>query len=302
MQLIIVSLVSFWYYNKLFYKKGTYIKKQIRSIAIGGFDGMHLAHQVLFSKLDSDGAIVVICTGYANLSPKTNRARYTNLPLFYYDLEKIKHLRGEEFISILKEEFPSLEKIVVGFDFHFGYNAKCDIKDLKKLFDGDVEIIKEYKVDNIATHSRVIREYLRGGDIKTANKLLGYNYALQGNSIKGQGLGKKQFVATINIDVGDFLIPQEGIYITKTIINSISYNSVSFIGHRVTTDGKFAVETHILEDITNIEIPKKIEIVFFEKLRNNKKYEEYEELKKQILKDIEDTKIWFKKVDIDEEC
>jgi len=283
-------------------KKGIYIKNTIKSIAIGGFDGMHLAHQQLFSKLGKDGAIVVISTGYANLSPSVNRTKYTSYPLFYYPLEDIKHLSGEEFINLLYEEFPKLEKIVVGYDFHFGYQAKYDINNLKQLFNGEVVIVEEYKVANIAVHSRVIREYLRDGDIKTANQLLGYNYNLKGNHIKGQGIGAKQFVATINIDVKDFLIPKEGIYITKTKLHNKSFNSVSFIGHRLTTDGKFAVETHLLDETLDIEIPKILELVFYEKVRDNKKYEVYEDLKKQILKDIEETKNWFKKRENSEKC
>lgn len=263
---------------------------------------MHLAHQQLFSKLDTNGAIVVISTQYANLSPNVNRARYTRYPLFYYPLENIKHLSGEEFIGLLYEEFPKLKKIVVGYDFHFGYKAKCNIDSLKEMFRGEVFVVDEYKISNIAIHSRIIREYLRDGNIKVANKLLGHNYTLQGNPIIGQGLGAKQFVPTINIDVKDFLIPQEGIYVTKTVLHNKSYNSVSFIGHRVTTDGKFAVETHILEDITAVKIPKTIEIEFFEKLRNNKKFEEYEALKKQILEDIKQTENWFKREKKIEKC
>jgi len=147
-------------------------------------------------------------------------------------------------------------------------------------------------------HSKVIREYLREGNLEGAKKLLGYNYKLQGSTITGQGLGSKQFVPTINIDVEDFLIPQEGIYITKTIVNTTAYRSVSFVGHRVSTDGRFAVETHILEDIATLEIPKKVEIEFYKKLRNNKKYEKYEELKEQILRDIKQARNWFIKREI----
>ena len=247
---------------------------------------MHLAHQQLFSKLDTNGAIVVIQTSYANLSPLTTRDEHTIYPIFFYPLENIKHLSGEEFIKLLYQEFPSLEKIVVGYDFHFGNKAAYNIENLKELFKGEVEVIDEFKVDDIAVHSRVIRGYLRDGDITQATNLLGYNYKLKGYHIKGQGLGKKQFVPTINLDVKDFLIPQEGIYITQTILNSRSYCSVTFIGHRVTTDGKFALETHILEDISSIEIPKVVEIKFYEKIRDNKKFEEFSELKKAIFQDI----------------
>ena len=248
---------------------------------------MHLAHQQLFSKLNINGAIVVIQTSYANLSPFTSRDEHTSYPIFFYPLENIKHLSGEEFIKLLYQEFPSLEKIVVGYDFHFGHKAAYNIKNLKELFKGDVEIIDEFKIDNIAVHSRVIRSYLRDGAIRQANTFLGYNYKLKGYHIAGQGLGKKQFVPTINLDVKDFLIPQEGIYITQTILNNITYPSVTFIGHRITTDGKFALETHILDEISNIEIPKIVEVKFYEKIRDNKKFEEFSELKKAILKDIE---------------
>lgn len=259
---------------------------------------MHLAHQQLFSKLDERGAIVVISTQYANLSPNVNRTKYTSFPLFYYELENIKHLSGEEFIHLLYEEFPNLQTIVVGYDFHFGHKAQCDIKDLQQMFRGSVIVVDEYKVSDIAIHSRVIREYLRDGNIIIANQLLGHNYSFQGNHIAGQGLGSTQFVPTINIDVKEFLIPKEGIYITQTVLNSKVYNSVSFVGHRVSTDGNFAVETHILEDINFLEIPKIIEIIFLDKLRDNQKFENYDELKKQILKDIEQTKNWFEKREI----
>ncbi len=71
---------------------------------------MHLAHQELFKQLGSNGGIVSIESGYANLTPKTYRQEYTNYPVYYYILENIKHLTGENFISLLKEEFPKLEK------------------------------------------------------------------------------------------------------------------------------------------------------------------------------------------------
>jgi len=264
---------------------------------------MHLAHQQLFSHLDDNGAIVVIQTTYANLSPFRNRADHSSYPLFFYPLEDIKHLGGKEFISLLKEEFPNLKKIVVGYDFHFGYKAAYGIADLKALFNGDVTVVSEFKIDNIAVHSRVIREYLRDDKLELANKLLGYDYKLNGISIRGQGLGSKQFVPTINIDVKNFLIPSSGIYITKTILQKKSFNSVSFVGHRVTTDGKFALETHILEDSFDEEVPANITVQFIKKIRDNKKFEQYEDLKMQILEDIEESKNWFKnKEENNEKC
>ena len=268
-------------------------KETITSIAIGGFDGMHYAHQKLFKNLDENGAIISIESGYANLTPKRYRQEYCKYPIFYYELNSIKHLDGLEFIDLLKNEFPNLNKIVVGFDFCFGKNRKYCVKDLRDIFKGEVVVIDEIKLQEIPVHSRIIREYLKKGDIKTANRLLAKEYKIYGKHIKGQGLGSKSFVPTINLKVQEFLIPKEGVYITKTILDNTSYDSISFLGHRVTTDGSFAIETHILnEDVQRVD-DSTIQIKFFDKIRDNQKFENFEKLKEQIHLDIEKAKQFF---------
>ena len=267
-------------------------KNTITSIAIGGFDGMHIAHQELFKNLDDNGAIVSIESGYANLTPKRYRQEYSIYPIYYYVLDSIKHLEGDEFIRLLKEEFPNLKKIVVGFDFCFGKNRKYCTEKLKELFDGEVLVIDEIKLENIAVHSRIIREYIKDGDIKMANKLLGKEYKIYGQQITGQGLGAKSFVPTINLKVDEFLLPNEGVYITKTILDDLEFNSISFLGHRITTDGSYAVETHIIDkDIKNNNHTTQIK--FCEKLRDNQKFDSFEELKNQIFEDINLAKNYF---------
>ena len=267
-------------------------KNTITSIAIGGFDGMHIAHQTLFSNLTKHGAIIVIETGYANMTPNTIREEYTTFPIFYYELKEIKHLEGKEFIELLKKEFPNLRKIVVGFDFCFGKNRSYCVDKLKSMFEGVITIINEISINDIAVHSRIIREYIKNGDFKTANTLLGRKYKIRGSQIKGQGLGKTEFVPTINLDIKDYLLPNEGVYITKTVVDKVSYPSITFIGHRVTTDGTFAVETHILnKDIK--EHDEHISIKFYEKLRENQKFDSFEKLKEQILNDINACKNFF---------
>jgi len=264
-------------------------KKDITAIAIGGFDGMHYAHQKLFENLGTSGGIVSIESGFANLTPKSYRQEYSIYPIYYYVLENIKHLTGEEFISLIKEEFPNLNKIIVGFDFCFGKNRKHCIPQLKELFDGEVVVVDEVKVDDVPVHSRIIRDYLKNGNISFANKLLSKNYKIFGDQIKGQGLGSKSFVPTINLKVEDFLLPNEGVYATKTIINEEKLDSVTFLGHRSTTDGNFAIETHIIDkNIKNSY--RTVQVEFIEKIRNNQKFDSFEKLKDQIKADINDAK------------
>ena len=260
--------------------------KDINAIAIGGFDGMHNGHQKLFAELGNNGCIVVIETGYANLTPKKERENFPTYPIFYLELDEIRHLDGNEFIIFLKEKFPKLQKIVVGYDFHFGKNRKYSFKDLSNMFDGEVKIIEEVTLNNDSIHSHKIRQKISIGDIKGANAFLGHNYTICGNIVRGQGIGKKELVATINIETKEFLTPREGVYVTLTRIdNEEHYHpSVSFVGHRVTTDGSFAIESHILDG--EVTCDKTASISFISFIRDNKKFDSLVELKEAIKKDI----------------
>ena len=261
--------------------------KNSTAIAIGGFDGMHIGHQHLFSELGENGTIVVIETGYANLTPKKERENFSKYPIFYLELEDIRHLDGEQFISLLNEKFPKLEKIVVGYDFHFGKNRKYNFDDLKTLFSGEVKVVEEVTLNGDSIHSHKIRAKLSIGDIKGANAFLGHNYTIRGNKEVGQGIGKKELVATINLSSKEgFLVPKEGVYATLTRIDDEEHYhpSVSFVGHRVTTDGSFAIESHILDG--EVGYVSKASISFVSFIRDNQKFDSLDELKKAIDKDI----------------
>ncbi len=260
--------------------------KNTTAIAIGGFDGMHVGHQHLFAELGDDGCIVVIETGYANLTPKLERENYTQHPIVYFELDSIRNLDGRGFIDLLREKFPKLKKIVVGYDFHFGKNRKCSFEDLKDIFKGEVVIIEEVTQHGDSIHSHKIRQKLTIGDIKGANTFLAHNYTVKGKHITGQGIGKKELVATINLETEGYLIPKEGVYATLTRIDDEEHYhpSVSFVGHRVTTDGSFAIESHILDGEVSCTV--KASISFVEFIRNNEKFDTLDELKKAIQKDI----------------
>ena len=265
-------------------------KDKIDTVAIGGFDGIHIAHQTLIKKTGKNGAVVIIDKDYANITPDIYRCIYVDKPCIFIDLFKIRNLNGKEFIELLKNEFPNLKKIIVGYDFRFGKNRANYAKDLKNLFDGEVEIIKEIKIDGISVHSKTIRELIKKGDLKTANKLLGRDYSIFGKVIKGLGIGRKKLYPTINLSNSSFLLPKEGVYATFSKINENLYPSVTFIGKRETIDNSFSIETHILKENFNEKDFKTVEIIFKEYLRENRKFESLEDLKRQISKDIKKTK------------
>ncbi len=260
---------------------------KITSIAIGGFDGMHKAHQELFKKLDVNGVLLVIDKGFSNLTPGDIRNQYFKNGSVFLSLDEIKNFTDNEFVKFLKVNFPALKKVVIGYDFGFGKNRNGDINLFKKEF--ELIVVKEVKIDNFSVHSQTIRELLKSGDVKKANKLLGREYQVVATTKKGQGIGKEKLVATINLDESSFLFPKSGVYATKTKVQNKWYDSITFIGHRVTTDENFAVETHLID--TNINfLPQKISIKFFVFLRDNKKFDTIELLNKQIKKDIKKAK------------
>lgn len=264
--------------------------KNAKAIAIGGFDGMHIGHQKLFSALGEAGAIVVVETGYANLTPSRLREHYTSYPIIYLPLDDIRHLDGKGFIALLLETFPNLEKVVVGYDFHFGKDRRYSHKDLKTLFNGEVVVIDEVTFHGDSVHSHKIRAKLEIGDITGANDFLGHNYTLHGKIITGQGIGKKELVPTINLRTDGMLLPKEGVYATLTQIDNEEHfhPSVSFLGHRVTTDGTYAVETHILD--TEVQARDYASISFVRYLRENQRFDSLDSLKKAINNDILATK------------
>ncbi|BCD67870.1 riboflavin kinase / FMN adenylyltransferase [Nitratiruptor sp. YY09-18] len=252
---------------------------------------MHRAHQELFKRAE---AIVVIEKGNAQLTPGKVRCEFTKLPCYFFHLKDIKQLDARGFLHLLQEKFPNLQKIVIGYDFAFGKDRKYSIKDLQELFDGEVEVVPEIKIDGISVHSRVIKEFIKEGKIEEANKLLGRPYMIEGKVVKGQGIGKEKLVPTINLQVHNFLLPKEGVYATKTQIDGKIYKSVTFIGHRITTDGSFAVETHILESFEGE--PKSARIYFYAFLRPNKAFDSLDALKRQIMQDIQKAKVVLEQV------
>lgn len=231
-------------------------RDDVRAVAIGNFDGMHIGHQKLFEHLGEHGAIIVILAGGgAKLTPFASRGAYTQKKLFYCELSKIKNLSGGEFIELLGQNFINLQKIVVGEDFRFGRDRAWDVEFLRCEFRGQTCVVGEFKVGS-GVHSSRIKELLSRGRCEAAAELLGRDYELCGRIVRGQGRGAREFVATLNLEPGWFFIPKSGVYATVTSVRGARYKSVSFVGERLSTDGAFALETHILGDFAGFEAVK----------------------------------------------
>ena len=247
---------------------------------------MHIAHQTLAGKAD---ALVIIERNGGYLTPGHKRSFCTDKVCCFYHFDMIKGLSPEAFVSKLQEDFPALETIVVGYDFHFGKNKAGTAQTLSELCDKNIIIVDEVSHEGIPVHSRTIKAYLQEGNIEMVNALLGRIYQIEGEVVQGQGLGKKELVPTLNLKVESYQLPLEGVYATRTCIKGKWLDSVSFLGHRVTTDGSFAVESYVLDKALGV-VYGSVALQFVDFIRSNQKFESLEALKKQIAIDIQKAK------------
>ncbi|EEO25940.1 bifunctional riboflavin kinase/FAD synthetase [Helicobacter winghamensis] len=270
--------------------KNSKFAKNITSLALGKFDGLHLGHQALFKELDENGAILCIEQENGVLLPKKYRSFYAKYPMFYIALDIIRNKSDKEFVAFLQSVLPNLRRIVVGYDFRFGKDRFYYPFDLLQSFKGEVVVVNEVLCKKLSVHSGLIKELLLNGNVKQASKFLGRLYEIRGEIIKGQGLGKRELYATINLQNDGFLLPQEGVYagfiqLGEQKLESKKYPAVIFIGNRLSTDKSFSIEGHLL----GIEVEvKESEAGFYfaKKIRNNRKFDNLESLKKQISCDI----------------
>jgi len=254
----------------------------IKSIAIGSFDGIHIAHQILIDKVN---ALVIIERDGGYLTPGHKRSLCTDKVCCFYHFDVIKALTPEAFVAKLQEDFPALETIVVGYDFHFGKNKTGTAQTLSELCDKNIIIVDEVSHEGIPVHSRTIKTYLQEGNIEMVNALLGRTYHIEGEVVKGQGIGKKELVPTLNLYVKGYQLPLEGVYATRTKIVEEWLPSVSFLGHRVSTDSSYAVESYVLDrELGKVIGSVALEIVSF--IRKNQKFDTLNVLKQQIMNDI----------------
>lgn len=267
----------------------------IKALAIGGFDGIHIGHKSLIDLLGFDGALLAIESYNNDLTPDCIRAKFIKQNVIILPLDSVRNFDDQEFISYLKSSFINLQKIIIGYDFRFGKNRAYDITDLINSFDGEVVVVDEVKLDGESVHSTLIRSLIRSGEIKKTTRFLGHKYMIKGEIISGQGLGMRRLFPTLNLEVRKFLIPSEGVYATYTKVAENIFRSVSFIGHRISTDGTFAIETHILDENFSASLLESVEIYFVDRIRKNRKFSNLDELKNAIQNDINRAKTILEK-------
>lgn len=290
--------------------KESFIKEDI-AIALGNFDGLHIAHQSLIlamvKKAKEKGlksSLLLFENHTSELveyhnRPKllmSNEDKYKILEELGVDIiyklkfsEEIMKLRPEEFISDFLIERLNVKSITVGFDYRFGYKASGSSQDLERIaskYTIDVNLLEPISRGEIVSSTR-IREYLLNGDILKANEMLGRKYSIQGKVVPGEKRGRKLGFPTANVLIDEkYLLPKEGIYSTVVYINESPYLSGTNIGKNLTFHGDLIKIESFLLDFNEDIYGETIRIEFNEFIRSEIKFSTSKELVEQIGKDI----------------
>lgn len=282
-------------------------------VTIGTFDGVHIGHQKIIKKLiktskknDLKSVVLTFFPHPRMVIQKDANIKLINTInersdildklgldyLFIHEFTKsFSRLTAKEFVSEILVNQLRLKKIIIGYDHQFGRNRAANINDLK-LFGGhygfEVEEISAQDINDVAVSSTKIRNALNNGDIKTSNTYLGYNFMITGRVIHGKGLGKQLNFPTANIYIEEDykLIPKQGVYIVKSILNNTTYFGMMNIGINPTINegNKQSLEVHFFD--FNMPIYNDtLKIEFLDRIRDEKKFESIEALKTQLLND-----------------
>lgn len=253
------------------------------AVALGDFDGMHLAHKTIITGADD---VIVYCVNnrFSLLQKSIFEKWYPNA--VFANFEEIKNTTGEEFINnVLIGRFHA-GMVLCGFNFRFGKGAKWSALDLRHHLEKNdiwVRILEHLDYEGEPISSTRIRKALQEGRIADANAMLGYNFTFESEVIKGDQRGRTIGFPTINQNLPDGLIvPKYGVYESRTIIDGKEYKSFTNIGIRPTWEVKkpFA-ETHIF-DFDGDLYGKIVRIELVEYKREEKVFQNVDELKEQL--------------------
>jgi len=284
-------------------------------IALGNFDGIHIAHQkviktaVEIAKKNSLTSLVLLFDKHpisvlndsapkllTTLEQKIKILEQLGVDYVYIQEFDVKFSTLEPDYFIIKILIDKLlaASIVAGFDYRFGKGAKGDTQYLKEIcvkFKTDVTIVDKVDFDNEPVSASRIRNLLDEGDIEKANKLLGRRYSIEGTVVHGRGLGSKIGFPTANIDISkNIKLPGSGVYLTKSSIDNELFDSITNIGSNPTINDyltdRISCETHVIGYSSLNLYGKEIVIQFKRKIRNEQKFDSLDQLRKAIENDI----------------
>lgn len=276
--------------------------KQKGIVSIGYFDSFHLGHQKIIKELlmhsKSKGKNHFVLT-YQRLPKKEKNGKNIleiddKLAIFkkigiknviLCDYEKNFYtLKPSEFLKIMMNNF-NIDEYVIGKDFAFGYKKAGNIDTLKKL--GCIyNLVEPIYINKQKVSTSYIKDLISNGKIELANKYIDRVFYINGVVKQGKQLGRKLGFPTMNIRNDNVIYPQDGVYLTNTIIKNKQFHSMTYVAKPI-------IETYLM-DYNKFHYNFKIKVDFLRKIRDNRSFNDLKSLKNQLIKDLDKIKHFFK--------
>ena len=296
-----------------------HLEKEVRSsVTLGKFDGLHRGHQKLINLIrreqgEKNRSVIftfdVSPRSYILHSPPKYLLTYEERRELAENLgvdilaecpftEALMHMEPEDFVKEYLAERLHARYLAVGPDFRFGYQRRGTpelLKELGRTYGFRTEIVEKEKYKGRDISSTFVREELEKGHIEEVNQLLGYTYFTKGEIVHGRQLGRTTGIPTANLIPPVIKkLPPNGVYITESLIQGKTYQGITNIGYKPTVKENFlGVETYLFSCNADL-YGQEAEVRFYRYLRPEIKFSSLEELKCQMLKDIEEGKSYFR--------
>lgn len=290
-------------------------------VTLGTFDGVHIGHQKILEKVtqkkeakDYESLVLtffphprMVLEGQSDvkllntLSEKIELLKKNgldNLVIHPFD-EKFSQLTAHDFVkTVLVDQF-HIQKIIIGHDHRFGKNRTANIDDLiayGKQYDFEVEQISVQEIEAVSVSSTKIRKALDAGNMELANRFLGYDYFLTGIVQKGKQVGRTIGFPTANLKIEENykLIPRNGVYIVKSILDQETIYGIMNIGFNPTVEGQdLSIEIHFLDYNADL-YGQEISVSLLHFIRSEQKFQSILLLKAQLESDKQKAILFLK--------
>jgi riboflavin kinase/FMN adenylyltransferase len=293
-------------------------------VTIGTFDGVHLGHQKILSRLNNlakeNAGESILFTFYPHprmvvfpdnhnlkliqtIDEKIDALRDFGLDnlIIYPFTKEFSRLTAFEFVRDILVEKLKVKTLVIGYDHQFGRNREGDLEFLKesaKIFDFNVEEISAEEVQEVNVSSTKIRQSLLNGEIERTNEFLGRSFQCSGVVVEGQKIGRTIGFPTANIDLNNQhkILPKDGVYAVRAEINGIFYNGMMNIGFNPTVLSKEStekkIEVHLFDFDADI-YGEHMAVFLYRYIRNEKTFSNLEALKSQLKYDSKEVRNFF---------
>ena len=286
---------------------------------LGIFDGVHRGHMALIDCLisrarEENGESVVITfsphprivldknskdlTFLTTMEEKKElleKAGIDHLIVIQFNI-KFSEIAACDFIKDILVEKIGTRHLIIGHNHHFGRRGAGDFNTIKQCSESlgfIVEQVQGFRTVEGTISSSLIRDALLSGRLDEANRWLGYYYSVSGTVIEGKRIGRSIGFPTANIkpDSPNKLIPCNGVYAVEVRVDETFYPGMLSIGSNptVNTDRNFrSIEVHIL-NFDNDIYGRNISVRFRKRLRDEKNFDNLEQLTEQMSLDKQDT-------------